>query len=95
MATVSWQRVKPIVMQVLGDTFLALGVVGMFLPILQGFLFLFVGLLILANYAPWAQRLLDHLEARYPKFAQVKTQAESMMERWQARVAGWFGRRPG
>jgi len=95
MATTGWQRVKPIVMQVVGYTFLVLGVLGMFLPILQGFLFLFIGLLILAKYAPWAQRLLDHLETRYPKFAQVKEHAESAMERWQARVSGWFGRRPG
>ena len=95
MATISWQRVKPIVMQVLGYAFLVLGVLGMFLPILQGFLFLFVGLLILAKYAPWAQRLLDHLEARYPRFKEVKVRAESTLERGQERVAGWFGRRPG
>jgi uncharacterized protein len=82
--------VKPILMQILGYAFLVLGVLGLFLPILQGFLFLFVGLLILANYAPWAQRLLDHLEERYPKFARVKEQAESVMERWQERIAGWF-----
>jgi uncharacterized membrane protein YbaN (DUF454 family) len=95
MATTRWQRVKPILMQILGYAFLVLGVLGLFLPILQGFLFLFVGLLILARYAPWAQRLLDHLEERYPKFGQVKDQAESAMERWGKKIAGWFGRRPG
>ena len=95
MATTSWQRLKPIVMQVLGYAFLVLGVIGMFLPILQGFLFLFIGLLILAKYAPWAQRLLDYLEARYPRFKEVRERAESTMERGQERVAGWFGRRPG
>jgi uncharacterized protein len=94
MASTAWQRVKPIVMQIVGYAFLVLGVVGLFLPILQGFLFLFVGLLILAKYAPWAQRLLDHLEARYPKFAKVKDQAESAMERWQERIAGFFRGRP-
>ena len=86
---------KPILMQTLGYAFLVLGVLGMFLPFLQGFLFLFVGLLILAKYAPWAQRLLDHLEERYPRFGQVKDHAESAMERWGERIAGWFGRRPG
>jgi uncharacterized membrane protein YbaN (DUF454 family) len=81
---------KPIVMQAVGYLFLVLGVLGMFLPILQGFLFLFVGLLILARYAPWAERLLAWLEERYPRFAKVKDQAESAMERWQHKIAGWF-----
>jgi uncharacterized protein len=90
MATVDWRRVKPILMQILGYAFLVLGVLGLFLPILQGFLFLFVGLLILAKYAPWAQRLLDHLEERYPRFGHLKDQAEGAMERWQKRIAGWF-----
>ena len=90
MATTHWQRVKPILMQILGYAFLVLGVVGLFLPILQGFLFLFVGLLILAKYAPWAERLLDRLETRYPKFGKVKDQAEDAMERWQKRISGWF-----
>ena len=90
-----WKAMKRPAMLALGYTFLVLGVLGMFLPILQGFLFLFIGLLILAKYAPWAQRLLDHLEARYPRFKEVKERAESTMERGQERVAGWFGRRPG
>ncbi len=94
MATITWQSVKPILMQILGYAFLVLGVLGMFLPILQGFLFLFIGLLILAKYAPWAQRLLDHLEERYPKFGKVKDQAEGMMHRWGEWIAGLFRGRP-
>ena len=94
MATIAWQSVKPILMQILGYAFLVLGVLGMFLPILQGFLFLFIGLLILAKYAPWAQRLLDHLEERYPRFGKVKDQAEGTMHRWGEWIAGFFRGRP-
>ena len=49
MARVGWQRVKPILVQALGYGFLVLGVLGMFLPILQGFLFIFVGLIVLSR----------------------------------------------
>ena len=46
----------------LGYAFLALGVIGLFLPIFQGGIFLFLGLLILARHAVWAQRLLAWLK---------------------------------
>jgi hypothetical protein len=39
------------------------------LPILQGVLFLLVGLAVLSRVSPWAQRLLDRLARRYPKLA--------------------------
>ena len=54
MAKTGGTRLKVIVWQVLGYGFLVLGVLGMFLPILQGFLFLAIGLIILARHAPWA-----------------------------------------
>jgi uncharacterized protein len=86
MAEAGWTRVKPILMQTLGYFFLVLGVLGMFLPILQGFLFLFVGLLILARYATWAQRLLDNIRARHPKFDHMIDRAETRANEWGDRV---------
>ena len=82
MAETGWTRVKPILMQVLGYTFLVLGVLGMFLPILQGFLFLLIGLLILARHAAWARRLLDHIRSRHPKFDRLIDQAEAKADAW-------------
>jgi uncharacterized membrane protein YbaN (DUF454 family) len=87
--------VQLILMQILGYTLLVLGVFGLFLPFLQGFLFLFIGLLILARSAPWAQRLLDHLDQRHPRLAQIRHHADRTLERWGERIAGWFRRRPG
>lgn len=49
-----------------GILFLILGVAGLFLPILQGILFIIVGLLILAPESRRIQRLLDKLRERYP-----------------------------
>ncbi len=92
MARVAWQRLKPILMLALGYTFLALGVLGMFLPFLQGFLFLAIGLVILARHAAWAQRLLERLRQRYPKVGELIDSAEAKAEGWWRKVAS-FGRR--
>jgi uncharacterized membrane protein YbaN (DUF454 family) len=46
-----------------GWSLIAVGVVGLFLPILQGFLFIFSGLAILSTESPWARKLLDKLKA--------------------------------
>ena len=48
---------KVIALQITGYAFLVLGVLGLFLPVLQGVLFLLIGLLILAKNAPWAHSL--------------------------------------
>ncbi len=49
-----------------GWALLLLGVVGLFLPILQGWLFLLAGLLILSREHPWAHELLEKLRKRFP-----------------------------
>lgn len=74
----------------LGYAFLVLGVLGLFLPFLQGFLFLIVGLLILAKHAPWAERALARLKRTHPKAADMIEQAEGMADRWMHRTGDWF-----
>jgi uncharacterized membrane protein YbaN (DUF454 family) len=49
----------------LGVTLVLLGILGGFIPVLPGFVFGIPGLIILAEYFPWAQRLLDWLKSRY------------------------------
>lgn len=90
MAEASWARVKPILMQALGYLFLVLGVLGLFLPILQGFLFLFIGLLILARHAAWAQRLIDYIRSRHPQFDRVIGRAENTMHVWGEKTRATF-----
>jgi uncharacterized membrane protein YbaN (DUF454 family) len=70
----------------LGYGFLALGVLGLFLPVLQGFLFILVGLLILARHASWAERALDRLKRSHPRAAAMIGQAESIADRWVHRA---------
>ncbi len=45
-----------------GWALLVLGVIGLFLPLLQGILFIFSGLAVLSTESPWARRLLDRLK---------------------------------
>lgn len=70
----------------LGWMFLVLGVLGLFLPILQGVLFLAIGLAILATEQVWAHRLLTWLRHRFPHFARVFDRARHHSERWIHKV---------
>ncbi|SEM37999.1 Putative transmembrane protein (PGPGW) [Syntrophus gentianae] len=58
---------KKIFRHFLGWSFIVLGVLGCFLPILQGFLFLFVGSIILAPEVPFFHRQLNRFRYRYPE----------------------------
>jgi uncharacterized membrane protein YbaN (DUF454 family) len=76
------ERFKRLSLQFAGWGFIFLGILGIFLPILQGILFLLVGLYLLSNTSPWAARLLERLRARFPKinrkFEEAKTKAREV-----------------
>jgi uncharacterized protein len=52
-----------------GWGFILLGIAGLFLPVLQGILFLLIGLVILSGEYVWAHKLLTKLRARFPRIA--------------------------
>lgn len=79
---------KAIALQALGYAFLLLGVLGLFLPFLQGILFLLIGLLILARHAAWAQRLLDRFRAQHPRADQMIETAETKASEWWRWLVG-------
>jgi uncharacterized membrane protein YbaN (DUF454 family) len=83
---------KVIALQVTGYAFLVLGVLGLFLPFLQGVLFLLIGLLILAKNATWAHNLLERFRARHPKAGALIETAETTMIAWWQRIIH-FGRK--
>jgi uncharacterized membrane protein YbaN (DUF454 family) len=64
-------RFKRIALIILGWLFIALGIVGLFLPVLQGVLFLLVGLVILSAEYHWARKLLEKVRTRFPKLDAV------------------------
>ncbi len=59
-------RVKKIGWFVIGWLFILLGALGLFLPILQGILFIMIGLAILSSQSEWVRRLLKYMESRFP-----------------------------
>jgi hypothetical protein len=59
-------RLKRWVMLATGWFFVVLGIAGLFLPVPQGILFTFIGLLILSSEYVWAHRLLERVKRRFP-----------------------------
>jgi uncharacterized membrane protein YbaN (DUF454 family) len=68
-----------------GWSFIFLGIAGLILPILQGFLFLLVGLIFLAREYPWAARILNRFRKwtnkHFPKAGKAFQQAEEYTDK--------------
>ncbi|MBZ5649568.1 MAG: PGPGW domain-containing protein [Acidobacteriia bacterium] len=79
---------KRILILIVGWAFILLGIVGLFLPILQGVLFLLVGLIILSSEYVWAHRLLTRLRERFPKMGRTADQATAKAAAWLRRISG-------
>jgi len=60
------KQIRRVVVLILGWALIALGVVGLFLPVLQGVLFLFLGLYVLSRESKTAHAWLEKLRARHP-----------------------------
>jgi uncharacterized membrane protein YbaN (DUF454 family) len=78
------QNWKDVLRIVVGLVFLVLGVLGLFLPILQGILFLLVSGFLLAPFSPTIQRILDWARHRYPRlFARAHRFRERLRRRFR------------
>jgi uncharacterized membrane protein YbaN (DUF454 family) len=78
------RQIKRIVVLLVGWLLIAFGVVGLFLPILQGVLFIMLGLLVLSRESETAHRWLQRGRQRYPK-------VDAKLKEWGA----WWRRRFG
>jgi uncharacterized membrane protein YbaN (DUF454 family) len=58
--------VKRVFWLTLGWSFLGLGIAGLFLPVLQGILFILIGLTILSTEYHWARRWIVKLRRKFP-----------------------------
>ncbi len=61
------RHTKLVAMVVIGCFFILLGIIGLFLPILQGLLFILIGIAILAPYFPPFKTLLNAIYHRFPR----------------------------
>jgi hypothetical protein len=73
-----------------GWGFIVLGILGIVLPVLQGILFLLIGLSLLSNSSPRAARILKGLRDRFPKLGKLADEAAVKAKEVQARVANHF-----
>jgi uncharacterized membrane protein YbaN (DUF454 family) len=80
-------QVKRALVLLVGWGFILLGIVGLFLPLLQGVLFLFIGLIVLSSEYAWAHRLIARLRRRFPKVGHVADEAAAKATSWLRRFA--------
>jgi len=77
------RHAKRILALITGWAFIVFGIVGLFLPVLHGILFILIGLTILSTEDVWAHHLLAKLRQRFPKIAHAADHAN-------AKAAGWL-----
>lgn len=82
------RTVKKALVLVVGWAFILLGIAGLFLPVLQGILFLMIGLIILSTEYAWAHHLLGKVRARFPKVSEAAEHAKTKAEHWLRRIRG-------
>ena len=75
--------IKKFGLLIIGWLFIVMGILGLFLPFLQGILFIMIGLAILSSRSEMIKRFLKHLEERYPRH-------HEKMEIWKEKVRRWF-----
>jgi uncharacterized protein len=78
------KKFKRIVVITLGVFFLLLGLAGLVLPILQGWLFIAIGLLLLSMYSPKLRGWIHERTVKYPTLHAFVDKAEA----WVVRVFG-------
>jgi len=76
-----------------GWFFLVLGVLGLVLPVLQGWLFIGIGFLLLSREQEWARRALDRLCRRFPALGRQIHRAEHWIDKTGERIGRAFRRR--
>lgn len=68
-----------------GFALLGLGAIGMVLPILQGILFIALGLFVLRDQYGWAQEAMGKLRSRWPRQVDRVEAMEGRMIAWGRR----------
>jgi uncharacterized protein len=75
------QNLKRIFIITLGVLFIVLGLAGLVLPVLQGWLFLAIGAILLSMYSPGLRAWMDKHTVKYPKLHAFVGRAHAWTER--------------
>jgi uncharacterized membrane protein YbaN (DUF454 family) len=73
---------KAVIRRVAGILLVLLGIVGLLMPILPGWLFLIPGAVLLGFDVPKMLRFLGHLEQRFPRFGRPLGAARRRLHRY-------------
>lgn len=61
------RRLKRLLIDFFGIVFIIFGVIGIFLPILQGIFFIIIGVYLLSLHSLWFSRKLKRVNHRFPR----------------------------
>jgi len=75
------RAIRSLIRHVVGWGFVVLGIVGLVLPVLQGLLFIAIGLLLLSPDIPAFARFLSWVERRFPRL-------RSLIQSARGRIGG-------
>ena len=78
--------IKRVAVLTLGWLFILFGIVGLVLPVLQGILFLLIGLALLSTESEIARNVLGRLRARFPRLSERIEFAEDRALEWWNRI---------
>jgi len=67
-----------------GVFFIILGILGLFLPILQGLLFLALGFFFLSRDLPCARKILTTAQRKFPRFRKLIGRAKNIFQKKEA-----------
>ena len=81
-------RWKRLLILIVGWFFIFLGILGLFLPILQGILFLAIGSYMLSLESAWVRRKMLHMQRRYPKLGATLDEARDRAAHYARKVLG-------
>jgi hypothetical protein len=81
-------RWKRLLILISGWFFIVLGILGLFLPILQGILFLAIGSYLLSLESPWVRQKMLQFQRRYPKLGATLDEARIRAARYARKILG-------
>jgi uncharacterized protein len=90
IAMESKSKLKRAAIHVTGWFFILVGIIGLVLPVLQGILFILVGLFLLSSVSPRAERLLRRIRKRFPRISNTFDEAKHKAKHLQSRIAARF-----
>lgn len=77
-----------------GWAFIFLGFLGLFLPILQGVLFLCIGLVLLSRRSSRVRLIIIRIGRSYPRFRVAISGGRLKAKSWLNLIASKFGKKP-